>query len=260
MRIPLYQVDAFTDHVFGGNPAAVCPLERWLPDHLLRAIAAENNLSETAFLVRAGEGFAIRWFTPAVEVDLCGHATLASAHVVFRHLAPARSEIVFTSMSGPLRVRRADDGLLSMRFPRRAPVPAAAPPGLAEALGATPLEVLRSRDYVVVLASEAEVRALAPDLERVRRIEGTGLSVTAPGDACDFVSRYFAPQVGIGEDPVTGSAHSTLVPYWSARLGKRSLRAIQVSARQGHLACEDGDDHVMIAGRAVQYLEGAIDV
>jgi predicted PhzF superfamily epimerase YddE/YHI9 len=261
MRIPIHQVDAFTDHVFGGNPAAVCPLERWLPDETLQAIASENNLSETAFLVRSGEGYELRWFTPAVEVDLCGHATLAAAHVVFRHLRPSRHEVSFaTREAGTLRVLRRADDRLELTLPRRPGVACAPPAALVAALGRAPRETLLARDLVAVLGSEDEVRALVPDLGAVRELDALGLVVTAPGRDVDFVSRYFGPRVGIPEDPVTGSAHCTLVPYWSAQLGKTQLEARQVSSRGGWLSCEDrvAEGTVALVGRAAQYLEGVI--
>lgn len=261
MRVPIWQVDAFADRVFAGNPAAVCALDAWLPDETLRAIAAENNLSETAFLVNAGGEWAIRWFTPTVEVELCGHATLASAHVVLRHLEPGREAVTFRSASGPLAVARGEGGLLVMTFPREPPAPAETPEDVVRALGHAPRETWRARDYVAVLGSEEEVRALAPDLLAVSRLPGHGLVVTAPGSKdVDFVSRYFAPQAGIPEDPVTGSTHCALVPLWSARLGKRKLAAAQVSRRGGRLECEDRGDAVLIAGRAAEYLAGAIAV
>jgi predicted PhzF superfamily epimerase YddE/YHI9 len=263
MRIPIHQVDAFTDRVFGGNPAAVCPLERWLPDETLLAIANENNLSETAFLVQSGDGYELRWFTPEVEVDLCGHATLASAFVVFKHLAPARTEVAFTTReAGTLRVVRRADDRLELTLPRRAGVPCAPPPALVAALGRAPRETVQARDLVAVLGSEDEVRALVPDLAAVKELDALGLVVTAPGRDVDFVSRYFGPRVGIPEDPVTGSAHCTLVPYWSARLGKTRLEARQVSRRGGLLSCEDRVEEgtVALVGRAAQYLEGVIEV
>ncbi len=260
MRIPIYQLDAFTDRVFGGNPAAVCPLERWLPDAALQAIAAENALSETAFLVREAGGWRIRWFTPAVEVDLCGHATLASAQVVLDVLEPGSAAVTFRSPSGDLVVSR-DGDRLAMVFPRRPAAPCPATAALVRALGRAPREMLRARDYLAVLDSEADVRALTPDLEAVRRLEALGLIVTAPGQGgVDFVSRYFAPQAGVPEDPVTGSAHCTLVPYWSGRLGKKDLHARQVSRRGGELWCRDRGDAVVIAGRVARYLEGSLDL
>lgn len=262
MRIPIWQVDAFTERVFAGNPAAVCPLRAWLPDATLRAIAAENNLAETAFLVAEGDGWAIRWFTPAVEVDLCGHATLASAHVVLRHLAPGRRAVTFRSPSGPLAVAAEADGRLAMTFPRREAAPAEPPDALVRAIGRRPVETLRGRDFVAVLGSEAEVRALAPDLAAVASLPAQGLVVTAAAstEGVDFVSRYFAPQAGIPEDPVTGSAHCTLAPYWAGRLGRRALTALQVSPRGGRIWCEDRGEVVGLAGYAVEYLEGTITV
>lgn len=260
MRIPIYQVDAFADRPFAGNPAAVCPLEAWPADAVLRDVAAENNLSETAFLVPEGDGWAIRWFTPEIEVDLCGHATLASAFVVLERLAPARREVTFRSASGPLRVERAEGGLLRMVFPRRPGRPIDPPDLLVRAIGRRPRETFLARDLMAVLGDEAEVRSLAPDLAAVKELDAGGLIVTAPGREADFVSRFFAPQAGIPEDPVTGSAHCTLVPYWSARLGKRTLDARQVSRRGGSLRCEDLGDAVAIAGRAALYLEGAIEI
>jgi PhzF family phenazine biosynthesis protein len=277
MRIPIYQVDAFTGELFRGNPAAVCPLEHWLDEPLMQAIAAENNLSETAFFVRApaghppghppqagrgrgsGRDYDIRWFTPAAEVDLCGHATLASAWVVFNWLDAARTSVTFHSKSGPLVVERAGD-LLAMEFPSR-PAGACEPPaGLSEALGVTPRETLLSRDLLAVLEGEAEVRALAPDFDRIKALGVFAVCVTAPGRDCDFVSRFFAPLIGVPEDPVTGSAHCMLIPYWSRRLGKKTLHARQVSARGGEIFCEDLGARVIIAGRAAPYLEGSIEV
>ena len=273
MRLPIYQVDAFTGEVFAGNPAAVCPLERWLDERLMRSIAAENNLSETAFFVPApggttgargyesapGRDHEIRWFTPTSEIDLCGHATLASAFVIFNWLDPTRTSVVFHSKSGPLVVRRGGD-LLAMEFPSRPPSACKSPDGLLEALGAVPRETLMSRDLLAVYGSEEEVLALRPDFARVRALGFHAVCVTAPGRECDFVSRFFAPMVGVPEDPVTGSAHCMLVPFWSRRLGKRTLHARQVSARGGELFCEDLDERVILAGHAAPYLEGTIEV
>lgn len=252
------QVDAFTSRLFGGNPAAVCLLEEWLPDALMQAIAAENNLSETAFVVREGDGFAIRWFTPAVEVDLCGHATLASAHVLFGH-QPDLAEVHFSSQSGPLRVTRAGSRL-RLDLPRRDGTPCPPEPRLADALGAQPRELHAARDLLAVFDSEAEVRALAPDMPMLAAIDRFGFIVTAPGRDCDFVSRYFAPREGVPEDPVTGSAHCTLVPYWAARLGKETLHARQVSRRGGELFCTLAGDRVLVAGEAVTFFEGTIEL
>ena len=260
MRLPIFQLDAFTSRVFSGNPAAVCPLERWLDDATMLAIAAENALSETAFVLRDGEGWAIRWFTPAVEVDLCGHATLAAGHVVLTRLAPDLDEVRFRSASGPLGVRR-DGTRLALYFPSRPPVPCEPPAALLRALrGRSPVECLRSRDVVAVLGSEDEVVALRPDLAAVAELDALGLIVTAASRSCDFVSRYFAPQAGISEDPVTGSAHSTLTPLWAARLGRTTLEARQVSARGGELHVELRGDRVIIAGNVAPYLEGEIEV
>jgi predicted PhzF superfamily epimerase YddE/YHI9 len=261
MRLPIYQVDAFTNGLFGGNPAAVCPLEAWLPDATMQAIAAENNLSETAFFVPDGGDYALRWFTPTVEVDLCGHATLASAHVVFRFLEPERESVNFhTLKAGTLAViRRAD--MLVMDFPSRPASPAPAPPGLLAALGGAPREVLRARDYLVVYDSAAEIAALDPDLAALAKVDCWAAIVTAPGeDGIDFVSRFFAPKQGVPEDPVTGSAHCTLVPYWAKRLGKVELEARQLSRRGGALRCALNGNRVSIGGRAVVYLEGQISV
>jgi len=264
MRIPLYQVDAFTSEVFGGNPAAVCPLERWIDARLMQAIAMENNLSETAFFVPAAAGapgrdYDIRWFTPVAEIDLAGHPTLATAFVIFHWLDPGRTSAIFHSKSGPLVVERGGD-LLSMEFPSRPPGACEAMEGLSAALGAAPREVLMSRDLLAVYGSEEEVRALRPDVARVAALGVHAVCVTAPGRDCDFVSRFFAPLLGIPEDPVTGSAHCTLIPYWSRRLRKRTLHARQVSARGGELFCEDLGARVIIAGRAVPYLEGMIEI
>jgi PhzF family phenazine biosynthesis protein len=261
MELPLYQVDAFTSRRFAGNPAAVCPLDRWLPDDVLQAIAAENNLAETAFFVPRGEDFDLRWFTPTIEVDLCGHATLASGFVLMTKLEPQRRRAIFHTRSGPLVVAR-DGERLTMDFPSRPPQETAAPAGLAEALGAWPTSVLKARDFVAVFDSAAEVRALKPDLAAVARLDSFALSVTAPGTGddgdVDFVSRFFAPARGVPEDPVTGSAHCSLVPLWAARLGKTTLRARQVSPRSGELHCRLDGDRVHLAGDAVLVLTGTL--
>lgn len=264
--LPLHQVDAFTDRVFGGNPAAVCPLPAWLPDATMQQIAAENALSETAFFVPAGEGFHIRWFTPDIEVDLCGHATLAAAHVIVRHLHPDLKSIRFQSMSGELMVH-VDGDWLTLDFPARAGriMPAGElPAGLLDGVNApvAPSAVLKARDYLLVFEDEDIVRQMQPRHGLLLPIDmGTGgVIVTAPGRDVDFVSRFFAPSLGIPEDPVTGSAHCTLVPYWRQRLGKTRLLARQVSARGGLLRCTDLGERVHIAGQAVTYLEGRIRV
>ncbi|MES1172268.1 MAG: PhzF family phenazine biosynthesis protein [Bacteroidota bacterium] len=257
--IPVYQIDAFTDRPFAGNPAAVCPIDEWLPDALLQSIAAENNLSETAFLVREGGDFRIRWFTPTVEVDLCGHATLASAFVVFTEIDPGRQRVVFASRSGPLVVVRRPAGLV-MDFPAWPPHPIAPPDGLAAALGATPVFVLAARDLLAVFDDAATVRQLRPDMTRLAALDKLGVAVTAPGTGADgdvdFVSRFFAPRAGIPEDPVTGSAHCSLTPYWATRLGRDRLFARQVSARGGSLDCTLRGDRVDIGGRAVLVMRG----
>jgi predicted PhzF superfamily epimerase YddE/YHI9 len=261
MRLPIFQVDAFTDRLFRGNPAAVCPLERWLPDATLQAIAAENNLAETAFFVRDGGDYALRWFTPTVEVDLCGHATLAAAFVIFRSLEPAAAAVRFrTSKAGSLVVRR-DGERLVLDFPARPAAPTAAPPGLVAALGAAPSELLCARDHLAVFDRATDVAALAPDFGALAKVDCWAVIVTAPGtDGVDFVSRFFAPAQGVPEDPVTGSAHCTLVPYWAQRLGKNRLEARQISPRGGALSCTHAGDRVSLAGYAVLYLEGQIAV
>ncbi len=257
MIVPLYQIDAFTEKIFGGNPAAVCPLEGWVDEVMLQSIAAENNLSETAFFVPKGEEFELRWFTPEVEVDLCGHATLASAFVVFNHMAWRGKEIVFHTRSGPLTVRREGD-LLAMDFPAKKPEPATPPPALAEGLGAEPVAVLKTRDYLAVFDTEEEILAIEPDFNRLKTVDALGIIATAKGKESDFVSRFFAPSVGVPEDPVTGSAHCTLIPYWAKRLAKKKLEAVQLSKRRGRLYCEDRGDRVLIAGKAVTYSVGFI--
>ncbi|HEY9846707.1 MAG TPA: PhzF family phenazine biosynthesis protein [Candidatus Caenarcaniphilales bacterium] len=258
MKLPLFQIDAFTSHVFAGNPAAVCPLEAWLDDFRLQAIAAENNLSETAFLVRTEAHYQIRWFTPVQEVDLCGHATLAAAFVVFHCLEPGRQAVCFASKSGWLPVEQQGDRLL-MKFPVQQPQACSAPADLVAGLRLQPREVFLAQKYLAVYDSEDEVRTLQPDFELLKQLDCLGVIVTAPGKKpIDFVSRFFAPRVGIPEDPVTGSAHCTLVPYWSNRLGKTQLQALQVSRRGGELFCEQLEDQVIIAGQAVKYLEGMI--
>ncbi|MFP3879353.1 MAG: PhzF family phenazine biosynthesis protein [Dehalococcoidia bacterium] len=261
MKIPIYQVDAFTSEVFSGNPAAVCILDSWIDDNLLQSIASENNLSETAFLVRNDGGCDLRWFTPITEVALCGHATLASAFVLFTYRDWAEEEIRFhTRKSGQLVVGKGD-GLLKMDFPSRPARSIISPSGLKEALGVTPIAVMdSSEDLLAVLESEKAVRELRPDFSALEQIESRGVVVTARGSQSDFVSRFFAPRVGIPEDPVTGSAHCVLVPYWSRELHKKNLHAFQISKRGGEVFCVDAGDRVKIAGRAVLYMEGAITI
>lgn len=256
-RLRIYQLDAFADRLFEGNPAAVCPLDDWLPDALLQSIASENNLSETAFFRPVGEDFELRWFTPALEVDLCGHATLAAAAVVFATLRDRAARLRFHSRSGILTVDREDD-LLVLDFPARPGQPSEVPPALAEALGAIPVEAFRSRDWMAVFETEAEVRAIRPDLDRLSSLESLGVIVTAPGEKQDFVFRFFAPRAGIPEDPATGSAHCTLAPYWCRRLDRASLHARQVSARGGDMWVTCVGERVRIGGHVRLYMEGEI--
>lgn len=259
MELTLYQVDAFASTVFAGNPAAVCPLDAWLPDETMQAIAVENNLSETAFFVPNGGDFDLRWFTPASEVDLCGHATLGTAFVIACYLEPGRREIRFNSRSGPLTVTREGD-LFTLDFPTLAPERIDDDPAVAAALGAAPAELWDAMDMMAVFQSEAQVAALRPDMAKVAALETRGIIATAPGAACDFVSRFFAPKFGIPEDPVTGSAHCILTPYWAGRLGKRRLSARQISRRGGDLVVEDRGKRTLISGRVAPYLEGRIRV
>ncbi len=259
MKLPLYQVDAFTSRLFGGNPAAVVLLEEWLPDDVLAAIAAENNLAETAYVIPARDCMRLRWFTPKVEVDLCGHATLATADVLFRHCFPAQEQLVFETKSGPLTVRRRGD-LLAMDFPARPGKPVPVSDLLVSALGRRPREAYMARDLMAVFDAEPDVRGIEPDPGRLWELDAFAIIVTAPGAEVDFVSRFFSPRAGIPEDPVTGSSHCTLVPYWAARLGKTELAARQLSRRGGELYCGLRGDRVEIAGRAVEYLRGEITV
>ena len=257
-KSPLYQVDAFTDHLFGGNPAAVCPLTEWLPGETMQKIAMENNLSETAFFIRKDEHFEIRWFTPLVEVDLCGHATLASAHVIFHHTGYSGSSISFRSRSGILKVTR-DEDLITLNFPADTIIPAEPPGKLIESLGIRPKETYSGKtDLMLVLEDQRSIEMLDPDFGLMKRSGGRGVIVTARGDEADFVSRFFAPQVGVDEDPVTGSAHTTMIPYWAEKLGKSYMTAIQLSKRKGHLWCRHLGDRVEISGKAKTYLEGEI--
>lgn len=264
ISLPIFQIDAFAEVPFSGNPAAVVPLDAWLPDDVLQKIAMENNLAETAFFIPTPDSedtdFHLRWFTPAVEVDLCGHATLATAAVLFEKLSFAAELVRFQSKSGILRVRSQGDRF-QLDFPVRAATPTRVPDGLADALGGIePVGFLRAKKSMAVLASEAEVRAVRPDFAFISRLEGDGLIVTAPGDTVDAASRYFAPHAGIDEDPVTGSAHCTIVPYWAERLGRTSLHCRQVSARSGDLYCDLADDRVLMAGAARFYMDGTIHV
>lgn len=262
MIIKLFQVDSFTDKVFSGNPAAICPLEHWLDDDILQKIAMENNLAETAYIINKVDHYEIRWFTPAVEVDLCGHATLAAAHVLYNHLNFKGSQIRFISpRSGLLNVTREGD-LLTLDFPADTIEEVGAKSDLIDAVGIKPIEVYKGKtDYMVVLENEAQIRNFKPDFNAIQRLKDCrGLIITAKGDQSDFVSRFFAPQSGINEDPVTGSAHTSLTPYWSKKLNKTTLTAIQLSERMGHLTCTFKGDRVDISGNAVSYLIGEINI
>jgi len=259
MKLPLYQIDAFTSRLFGGNPAAVVILKEWLPDPVLQAIATENNLSETAFVVPKEDTSLLRWFTPTVEVDLCGHATLAAGHVLFKYIYPTAKKVSFSTQSGILHVSREGDRL-SLDFPVRAGKPIAVSDALSAALGAKPREAYLARDLLAVFETEAAIRNLRPDFGRIAALDAFGVIVSAPGNEVDFVSRFFVPRGGIDEDPVTGSAHCTLTPYWAARLGKTNLTARQLSSRGGELHCELRGDRVIISGQAVEYLRGEISL
>lgn len=259
MKLPLYQLDAFTNRLFGGNPAAVVMLDEWLPDGVLAAIAAENNLAETAFVIPRSGISPLRWFTLTVEIDLCGHATLAAADVLFRYRFPALDRLTFSTRSGELAVTR-DGTLLKMDFPARPGRPIDVTDALVSALGARPREAYVARDLLAIFDSESAVRSLGPDMQRVASLDAFAIIVSAPGDTVDFVSRFFAPGAGIPEDPVTGSSHCTLVPYWAARLGRNHLAAKQVSPRGGDLQCELRGDRVVIAGHVVEYLRGEIEI
>jgi len=258
MLIPFYQVDAFTDRLFGGNPAGICPLDHWLEDDVMQKIAMENNLSETAFFVKEDKGFHIRWFTPKVEVNLCGHATLASAHVIFRHLGFSDEMISFQSRSGILNVSREGE-LLILDFPANKPQRSPLPDDFAQSLNITPIQCFRGKeDYLLLYKSQQEIEALTPDFRRMEKADARAVIVTAPGIDADFVSRFFAPRVGIDEDPVTGSAHTVLIPFWAGKLGKTEMKALQLSRRGGILHCRLRGDRVDIGGKAVTYLRGEI--
>lgn len=257
MKIKLYQVDAFATRAFEGNPAAVCPLKSWIDDGLLQAIAEENNLSETAFFVPSGKGFELRWFTPIKEVDLCGHATLATAHVIFEILGYSKRAITFETRSGELFVQKKGNQL-EMDFPAYLPVSCEIPKMLVEGLGQLPIEVLVADDYLAIFDNEAIIRAITPNQALLGQLDLRGVIVTAPGTDVDFVSRFFAPKFGILEDPVTGSAHCELAPYWANKLGKNILNAKQVSKRGGNITCEVQADRVILSGGAVTFMEAEI--
>lgn len=256
----IFQVDAFTSNVFSGNPAAVCPLDSWLPDRILQQIAAENNLSETAFFVARPEGFFIRWFTPLTEVDLCGHATLASAHVLFEHLQYPGSTIPFDSSSGPLKVTKSGRQL-TLDFPTDTLQPVKLTEQMRAAFNKPISQAFTGRsDFLLLFESEADIAALEPDFVTLKATGSRGVICTAPGEQVDFVSRFFAPGVGINEDPVTGSAHTTLTPFWAERLNKTTMQAKQISERGGELTCTLQGNRVLISGQAVTYLKGEINV
>ena len=259
MKLKLFQVDAFSSTTLGGNPAAVCPLDEWLPDEKLLAIAAENNVAETAYFVGSGDRYQLRWFTPEVEVDLCGHATLAASWVLFNELNVEAETLKFSTRGGELRVNRRGD-LLAMDFPATEPVFREPPPGLLEALGIANAEVLEARDFIVVVESEAEVARVSPDFALLKDATSFGVSVTTQGKEFDFVSRWFGPKVGVNEDITTGAAHAWLAPYWSKRLGKKVLTAQQGGKRKGQLTCEVLGERVLLIGAASTYLRGVIEV
>jgi len=258
MKIPYFEVDAFASKPFHGNPAGVCPLKTWLSDVTMQSIAAENNLSETAFFVPRGEEYELRWFAPAMEIDLCGHATLASAFILFTELGANGNAVRFHSKSGPLVVAR-NDAVLTLDFPSRPPAPCVVPDALIRGLGKAPVQALKARDYFAIYAKADDVWSLKPDFAVLGTLDEKVI-VTAPGIDCDFVSRFFAPTAGVPEDPVTGSAHCTLIPYWSERLGKTKLFARQISKRGGELFCELAGDRVLIGGKAVLYSRGEIEI
>ena len=261
MVLPIYQVDAFTDQIFGGNPAAVCPLEYWPSDDILQNIANENNLSETAFFKKRDTLYVIRWFTPKAEVELCGHATLAAAHVLFNHLKVKGDHLIFESVfSGKLEVTKNKD-LLTLDFPVDQIEPALPPDHLIESLGMKPDEIWRGKtDYLLYFSSQEDIEEIHPDFGRLKHVECRGVIITAPGYDCDFVSRFFAPKFGVNEDPVTGSAHTSLVPFWAHRLNKLEFEATQLSARGGFLQCQLRGDRVLISGQACTYLTGSINL
>ena len=259
MEITLYQIDAFASKLFEGNPAAVCPLDAWLPDYLMQSIAEENNLSETAFFVPKGNGFHIRWFTPASEVDLCGHATLASAYVLFNILGYKKDKIEFDSKSGILAVTKNNEWLV-MDFPAQPPVSCAIPEEIVKAFDIAPVECLKSEDFVVVFEHEIDIESANPDFGQLKKLDLRGVIITAKSTRYDFVARFFAPKYGIPEDPVTGSAYTQLAPYWASKTGSKRFSVKQLSSRGGELTCEIVDDRVLISGKAIKYLEGKIKI
>ena len=259
MKIPLYQIDAFASRLFKGNPAAVCPLDKWLPDEIMQSIAAENNLSETAFFVPRGNDFHIRWFTPASEVDLCGHATLAAAYILFNTLGYKKDKIEFDSKSGTLTVTK-DNEWLVMDFPAQPPVSCDIPEEIIKAFNIEPIECLKSEDFIVVFEREIDIESAHPDFGQLIKLDLRGVIITAKSSRYDFVARFFAPKYGIPEDPVTGSAYTQLAPYWASKIGPKRFSVKQMSSRGGELTCELVGDRVLISGRAVRYLEGTIKI
>ena len=257
MEISLYQIDAFASELFEGNPAAVCPLDEWLPDEMMQSIAEENNLSETAFFVPKDNGFHIRWFTPTIEVDLCGHATLASAYVLFNILGYKKNKIEFESKSGMLTVMK-DNEFIIMDFPAQSPVSCDIPKEIVEAFNIVPVECLKSENLIVVFEHENDIKSAKPDFEQLKKLKFRGVIITAKSTRYDFVARCFFPCLGIQEDPVTGSAYTQLAPYWASKLGSKRFYVKQLSSRGGELTCEVVDDRVLISGKAVKYLEGKI--
>jgi len=258
MKIKYYQIDAFTGELFKGNPGGVCPLDKWIDDGLMQKIAMEANLSETGFFVPRGDDFEIRWFTPAVEVEMCGHDTLACAHVIFNYLDFDRDEIIFHSMSGILKVAQKKD-IYYLDFPTDNPRQVDPPRELIDGLGLKPLEVVKGRDYIALYENESDILSIKPDFKMLAELDALGIAITAQGINSDFVSRFFAPSVGIDEDPVTGSAHTQLIPYWAKKLNREKLHALQLSMRGGELFCELKGNRVIIGGRAVTYLQGEIN-
>jgi len=258
MKLPIYQVDAFTEKIFSGNPAAICPLNKWINEELMKNIARENNLSETAFFVEKKDYFELRWFTPETEVDLCGHATLAASYIILNHLKPNQNIIKFKTKSGNLKVTKEKNGLISMLFPARKGERTKPPENLVKALDKKPEQTYLARDYMLVYKNEKIIKNIKPDFKLLETVDIFGTIITAPGENSDFVSRYFAPKEGIPEDPVTGSAHCTLVPYWSKKLNKNILYARQLSKRGGEIFCENLDKNIKISGKAVTYSKGSI--
>ena len=261
MKLPIFQIDAFSDKVFGGNPACVVRLENWLQDEVLLKIAQENAVAETAFFVRKGKNFHLRWFTPDIEMDLCGHATLATAHCILSELKLESEKVIFETLSGELEVSL-NNGRYLMDLPRRDPIAATLPDEIKNALNIQPKKVLKARDYLLVYENQKEIEDIVIKREVFDQINLNpgGVIVTAKGDHCDFVSRFFTPQATILEDPVTGSAHCTLTPYWSNELYKKSMNAQQISERKGELICELKKDRVEISGKAITYFEGYISL